>query len=175
MARRRTLIVRALSAGATRGTVELGPLRFRCALGRSGRRVRKREGDGATPVGRFLMQRVLYRPDRCQRPRTGLKTHVLRPTDGWCDCPRDRNYNRPVRLPYPASAEAMWRADELYDLVVVLSHNCRPRVKGLGSAIFLHVAAPGLAPTQGCIALRRADLMRLLAQLSRGSSVWIRG
>jgi len=174
MTRRRTLIVRALSAGATRGSVEFGALRFSCALGRSGRRVRKREGDGATPVGRFVMQRVLYRPDRCQRPRTGLETHPLRPMDGWCDCPRDRNYNRPVRLPYPASAEAMWRADGLYDLVVVLDHNSRPRVKGLGSAIFLHVAAPELAPTEGCVALRRVDLARLLAQLSRGGPVWIR-
>lgn len=139
------------------------------ALGRSGRRVTKREGDGATPVGRWRLLRVLYRPDRVPRPRTGLPVRPITPADGWCDAPGDRNYNRPVRLPYPASAERLWRDDRLYDLVVVLDHNQRPRVQGAGSAIFMHVARPGLQPTEGCIALERTHLLRLLARLSPGA------
>jgi L,D-peptidoglycan transpeptidase YkuD (ErfK/YbiS/YcfS/YnhG family) len=171
VAKERDLIVRALSLRSTRGFVQLGPLRFGCVLGRSGRRARKREGDGATPLGRFVLQSVLYRPDRERRPLAALEVRPLRPGEGWCDCPRDRNYNRRVRLPYPASAEAMWRADGLYDIVVTLGHNSRPRVKGLGSAIFLHVARSDRVPTQGCIALDRAKLERVLALLRRGAAV----
>jgi L,D-peptidoglycan transpeptidase YkuD (ErfK/YbiS/YcfS/YnhG family) len=146
-------------------------LRFPCALGRAGRRAGKREGDGATPIGSFHLRTVYYRPDRLLRPRTLLPIAPLRPLDGWCDDPRDRNYNRRVRHPYPASAERLWRADHLYDVVVVLGHNDRPRVRGRGSAVFMHVAGPGLAPTAGCIALRLPHLLRLIERMSRGSLI----
>jgi L,D-peptidoglycan transpeptidase YkuD (ErfK/YbiS/YcfS/YnhG family) len=159
--------VLALSARATRGLVELGPLRFPCALGTSGWRARKREGDGATPTGRWRIGAVRYRPDRASRPRTALPVRPLGPSDGWCDAPADGNYNRLVRHPYPASAERLWRQDGLYDLLVILAYNERPRVRGRGSAIFMHVAKPGLAPTEGCVALRRSDLVRLIARLGR--------
>ena len=167
------LIARGLSARATIGTIACGNLRFACALGRSGRRVDKREGDGATPIGCFALRAAFYRGDRLMRPRTRLPLIALKAADGWCDDPRDRNYNRRVRRPYPASAEALWRADHLYDLVVVLGHNDRPRVKGRGSAIFMHVAETDLAPTAGCVALRLPHLLRLLEGLSRSSRVWI--
>ena len=99
------------------------------------------------------------------RPRSGLPMQHIRPDDGWSDDARDRNYNRPVTHPYPASAEQLWRPDGLYDLVVVLDHNERPRVRGHGSAVFIHIARPDMAPTAGCIALRPRDLVRLLALL----------
>lgn len=164
-------IVSALSSGACRGMLALGDMRFPCALGRAGCRVRKREGDGATPVGRWHLRAVLYRPDRVQCPRTHLPVRVIRQCDGWCDAPGDRNYNRPVRHPYPASAERLWRVDGLYDIVVVLDYNDRPCVRGRGSAIFMHVAKPGYAPTEGCIALARAHLLRLLERVGRGAVV----
>jgi L,D-peptidoglycan transpeptidase YkuD (ErfK/YbiS/YcfS/YnhG family) len=116
---------------------------------------------------------VLYRADRCQRPLTGLPVAVISPADGWCDAIADRNYNRRVRHPYPASAEALWRSDGLYDVVVVLDCNRRPRIRGRGSAIFMHVARPGFEPTEGCIALRRADLLHVLAALKRGARIHI--
>jgi L,D-peptidoglycan transpeptidase YkuD (ErfK/YbiS/YcfS/YnhG family) len=166
--------VTALAPGGTRGFVKLGALAFPCALGRSGRRAVKREGDGATPIGRWQLLQVLYRADHIRRPPTGLVVRPIRPADGWCDDPADRNYNRPVRHPYPASAERLWREDGLYDCVVVLSHNVRPRVRGAGSAIFMHVAQPGYLPTAGCIALRREHLLRLLRPLRAGASLSIR-
>jgi L,D-peptidoglycan transpeptidase YkuD (ErfK/YbiS/YcfS/YnhG family) len=92
-------------------------------------------------------------------------------SDGWCDDPTDRNYNRAVRHPYPASAERLWREDDLYDVVVVLGHNARPRVRGGGSAIFMHLARPGYTPTEGCIALRRAHLLLLLRGFGAGARV----
>jgi L,D-peptidoglycan transpeptidase YkuD (ErfK/YbiS/YcfS/YnhG family) len=150
------------------GHLRLGSLTFRCAIGPAGIRARKREGDGASPHGRHGLLRVLYRPDRVPRPRTGLPVKAIRRTDGWCDAPGDRNYNRPVRMPYPASAEELWRADGLYDIVVVVDYNVRQRRRGYGSAIFMHVADPAYGPTAGCVALRREHLTRLLAILPRG-------
>jgi L,D-peptidoglycan transpeptidase YkuD (ErfK/YbiS/YcfS/YnhG family) len=152
----------------------LGNVRVPCVLGRSGCKSLKREGDGATPIGRFPLLSAYFRADRHLRPRTGLPLRIMRLADGWCDAPADRNYNRPVRHPYPASAERMWRADPLYDVVVVLGYNDRPRIAGRGSAVFLHVASDAGTPTEGCVALRRTDLIRLLPLLGKGARLRIR-
>jgi L,D-peptidoglycan transpeptidase YkuD (ErfK/YbiS/YcfS/YnhG family) len=97
----------------------------------------------------------------------------MRMTDGWCDSPSDRNYNRSVHLPYPQSAERLWRADGIYDVVVVLGYNDVPRIRDRGSAIFMHIARPGLPPTDGCIAVRKSDLRRVLRALPRTSEIVI--
>ncbi len=136
--------------------------RLRCALGRSGVTTAKSEGDGASPAGSWPMRRVLYRPDRMMRPPTRLPVAAIAPDDGWCDAPGDRAYNHPVKLPYPASAERLWRDDKIYDLVVVLGHNESPVIDRAGSAIFLHIATGAFAPTAGCVALAIADLLRVL-------------
>lgn len=169
--RKTTVTLAALSLAARRGLLRLGIPNLPCALGRGGRRASKREGDGATPLGSFRLLGVLYRPDRVGRPRTVLPVHPIRPDDGWCDAPGDRNYNRAVRLPYPASAERLWREDRLYDIVIVTDHNTRPRIRGHGSAIFLHIARPDLAPTEGCIALRREHLLLLLGMIRGGTTL----
>ncbi len=135
---------------------------FRCALGRGGVRADKREGDGATPVGRFTLRRVLWRADRLERPETGLPLSPIAPDDGWCDAPEDPAYNRPVKRPYPASHEELWRDDHVYDVIVVMGHNDDPVVPGQGSAVFMHVARPDWEPTAGCVALPLPDLLRLL-------------
>jgi L,D-peptidoglycan transpeptidase YkuD (ErfK/YbiS/YcfS/YnhG family) len=163
------LVVRRLNASASKGLLHCGNLIVPCALGRSGISARKQEGDGATPSGQFELTQVLYNPVRAPRPVTALPTSIIAPTDGWCDAPGDRNYNRPVRLPYAASAEKLCRDDGLYDVVVVLCYNIIPRQHQRGSAIFMHVARPGFLPTEGCIALRRDDLIRVLAQVRPGS------
>lgn len=162
-----------LSAAAMRGKLLIGLLALPCALGRSGRRAQKREGDGATPRGQWRPVRVLYRSDRVPRPVTALPVTAIRRDDGWCDAAADRNYNRLVRLPYPASAERLHRDDRVYDLIVVLDHNMRPRQRGLGSAIFVHLARPGYSPTEGCIALRAQDLRLVLARLSRRTRIGV--
>lgn len=144
------------------------------ACGRGGVRADKREGDGASPAGSFPLVRVFYRPDRIAAPRSALPTSALRPNDGWVDDPGDPQYNRLVSLPYAAHHEEMWRADGLYDLVVLIAYNSDPPVPGLGSAIFLHVARPDLAPTEGCIAVPRDVLAGLLHLLGPGSVIEIR-
>ena len=142
-----------------------------CAIGRGGIRADKREGDGATPAGRFLFRRLLYRADRVGRPATLLPAAAIDRRDGWCDDPGDALYNRPVRLPYAARHETLWREDGLYDLIVVLGHNDDPVRPGRGSAVFLHVAAPGWTPTEGCVALANDELLRLLAESGPGDAL----
>ncbi len=146
----------------------------RCALGHGGVRIDKREGDGATPVGRFPLRRVLYRPDRLSAPTTLLPVAALSPDDGWCDDPTDPQYNRPVRLRYAAHHEDLWRVDALYDIIVVIGHNDAPVVAGMGSAIFMHVARPDYGPTQGCVALALPDLLQILAEVDQGVGLNIR-
>lgn len=126
----------------------------------------KREGDHASPIGCFRLLFGYYRPDRQARPRAGLRLHPLGPKLGWCDDPASPAYNRLVATPCRWSHERLWRDDRLYDVVIVLDYNYRRRRKGRGSAIFLHCAHPDLAPTEGCIALRAADLRRLLPRLA---------
>jgi L,D-peptidoglycan transpeptidase YkuD (ErfK/YbiS/YcfS/YnhG family) len=155
------------------GVLELEGSRLNCVLGRSGITADKEEGDGATPAGRWPLRRVLYRPDRLAPPETYLPVQPVGPDDGWCDDPADRLYNRPVRLPYPASAESMWRRDRLYDIVVVLGHNDDPVVPGRGSAIFMHLVAPDRQATAGCIALSLPDMMKLLRSCGPGTVVCV--
>lgn len=165
------LHVFALSRRRSRGWLVVGARRYPVALGRNGRRTRKREGDGATPVGSWRIVEVFYRPDRGLRPESGVPLRRILPRDGWCDAPGDRNYNRRVRLPYPASAESLWREDHLYDIVVVLDHNRQPRTRGGGSAIFMHIARDGYGPTEGCIAICGKDMRLVLRGLRLGARI----
>ena len=145
------------------GKLVFGDLRCRCALGRGGAVHDKHEGDGATPLGCFPLRRVLYRSDRLAAPRSILPVTPLNPEDGWCDDPSDPGYNQPVTLPHKGHCETLWREDTGYDVIVVLGHNDAPAIPGKGSAIFLHLAAADYAPTQGCVAVARDDLLELLA------------
>lgn len=159
------------------GRFELDGRVVRCALGKAGviAAAEKREGDNKSPLGVWTMREVWYRPDVYpQGPNTALPVRATRPEDGWCDAPGDPNYNRPVTLPYPASAERMWRDDAVYDLVVVLGHNDTPPVPGMGSAIFMHLAREGYLGTEGCVALARADIEAVLAAAQPGDAVEIR-
>ena len=155
------------------GEARWGDRAMRCALGPRGPSTGKREGDGTTPVGNFPLRRLLYRPDRLAPPSTGLPVCPISPSDGWCDDPADALYNRPVRLPYGAHHERLWRTDEVYDLIAILGHNDDPVVPGAGSAVFLHVAQPDFSPTAGCIVLARVDLLAVLAESGPGDCVMV--
>ncbi|MFN4140996.1 L,D-transpeptidase [Aestuariivirga sp.] len=159
----KTIRVKTLNARATRGLLIVGELTFPCSLGRSGASYIKREGDGASPKGCWQFRRLFYRADRIAPPRSGLRPRALRSHDGWCETVGDRNYNRLVRIPYATSHETMQRDDHLYDIVVELSHNERPRIQGHGSAVFFHLRQPDGGPTAGCIAVSLRD-MRIILQ-----------
>lgn len=161
------------AATGTQGVLRIGDTTYSCALGRGGLRLDKKEGDGATPVGCFPLRRVFYRADKIAAPKTALPLLVIHRADGWCDDPNDAFYNRQVRLPHAGRCEALWREDGLYDVVVVLGYNDDPAVPGRGSAIFLHVAKPDLAPTEGCIALQYPDLLEALKAMRPGDRLCV--
>ena len=173
------LHVTALRQSSSRGRVRIGHWSVPCALGKGGLRARKREGDGATPIGRWPIRQILYRDDRrrCISQPPNVIAKRIETDLGWCDAIDDGNYNRMIRHPYPASAERLWRNDHLYDVVVVLGYNDVPRIRGRGSAIFLHLAdedgGGNLLPTAGCVALRRRDISLVLSQLHRISHVHV--
>ena len=169
----RAIRVATRSGARAIGWLTAGIVRVPVALGRSGICGDKREGDGATPRGRFHPVRVWWRADRGLRPRTFLPVRRIGPSDAWCEDPADRRYNRPVRLTDGQAGDRLWRADQVYDLVVELDHNVRPRTARRGSAIFIHVARPGLRPTAGCVALPGASLRRLLARIGRKTRIEI--
>lgn len=172
---RQTLKLIGLNRRHSRANLMQGEMKtpFPCVIGKNGQSARKREGDASTPRGYWRPLMVLYRADRINRPLCQLPISPIERSDGWCDDPKDRNYNRPINHPYPASAEHLWREDELYDLLVVLDHNQRPRIKGCGSAIFMHVAKNGYPPTEGCIALQKKHLKQLLPRLTDNTRIII--
>ena len=148
-----------------RGWLIAGALAIPVALGRGGIRANKREGDGGTPRGSVRLRRLWWRADKYPRPHTSLPTQRIGAEDGWCENPADRHYNRPVKVPQHSDADRLKRKDDLYDFIIEIDHNTRPRVAGRGSAVFIHAARPGLAPTAGCVALELNALRRLLARI----------
>lgn len=158
------IVVETKSLTATTGLLEIGPQVFSCTLGRGGvvRAAEKKEGDGKTPLGIFPLRQLLYRADRVPRPETGLRAEVLTPDTGWCEDPAHPDYNKKIILPHPAVHDRMTREDHLYDYTVVIGYNDEPALAGKGSAIFMHLAHPGFAPTAGCVGLRAKDMLEVL-------------
>ncbi|WP_295811047.1 L,D-transpeptidase family protein [uncultured Nitratireductor sp.] len=157
----------------TQGLVSVGSLVFPCALGRGGTTVLKREGDGATPLGEMRLLYGYFRGDQATGgpPECRFSMTRIDARDGWCDASGDRNYNRPVRLPYLASHERMKRQDRLYDVCMVSDWNMHPAIRNRGSAIFFHIAKPGFPPTEGCIAVSPLAMARILPLIGPGTRI----
>ncbi|MBT1158874.1 L,D-transpeptidase [Aminobacter anthyllidis] len=159
--------MRAKPGDRSKGLLQIGGTVCPCALGRGGITANKREGDGGTPLAAMRILSGYFRRDQFVVGQSRLPMRPIGADLGWCEVPDDRNYNRPVKIPYGASHERMKRDDRLYDACLVLDWNIRPRRRGRGSAIFFHLARPGFTPTQGCVAVTARVMARLLPQLSR--------
>ncbi|HEY6259275.1 MAG TPA: L,D-transpeptidase family protein [Xanthobacteraceae bacterium] len=157
--------VRRRPPGGSRGVLLAGRHAIPVVLGRAGIAANKREGDGATPRGSFRLVRLWWRADQAARPQTTLPVRRIDGTVAWCENPADRRYNRPFRRSANEPGDRLWRDDRLYDLVIEISHNTRPRIAGRGSAVFVHVARPDRSGTAGCVALAAKDLRRLIGRL----------
>jgi L,D-peptidoglycan transpeptidase YkuD (ErfK/YbiS/YcfS/YnhG family) len=170
----RTVYVRTAPGAQTRGLLRAGWLAWPVALGRGGVLANKREGDGGTPRGRFRPVRLWWRADRHPRPSTALPVRRITASDAWCEDPADRRYNRPIGVPDGTPGDRLRRQDHLYDFIIETDHNTRPRIASRGSAVFLHLAQPGLAPTAGCVAMPRDRMRQLLKNLGPRTEINIR-
>lgn len=172
------ILVTPTSENPSRGLLKFGPKTYPCALGKAGVIKKKTEGDHKSPTGKFALRSVYYRYDKLRQPiYSKVPIMALLKEDGWCDDPADKAYNRSVMLPYHASAERLWREDDLYDVLVVLGYNDDPAVPGRGSAIFMHVAKDlddrNYLGTEGCVSLNKADLLEILPQITMDTSLEI--
>jgi L,D-peptidoglycan transpeptidase YkuD (ErfK/YbiS/YcfS/YnhG family) len=165
--------IRASAGNSRRGWLVAGTTAIPVALGRGGIRANKREGDGGTPRGIFHPRKLWWRADRHPRPRTQLPVRAIRPEDAWCEDPADRHYNQPIRLAHEAAGDRLTRKDHLYDFIVEIDHNTRPRIAGRGSAVFLHLAREHFAPTAGCVSMTKSAMLQLLRRLGPQTRVVI--
>ncbi len=143
------------------------------ALGRGGIKANKFEGDGGTPRGTFRPLKLWWRADRYRLPRVKLPARPIATTDAWCEDSASRNYNRAIKLATAAPGDRLAREDHLYDFIVEIDHNTRPRVARRGSAVFLHLARDGFQPTAGCVAMTRGSMLRLLRRLGTTTRIKI--
>jgi len=148
------------------GLLSFNDKTIHCCLGRSGITDNKKEGDGATPIGKFRLLYGFYRKDRLQTLQSNLGFSPIEKHYGWCDAPDHQNYNTLVELPFEPSHEIMTREDRLYNICIVLDYNIDPAISGKGSAIFFHLTSPELKPTEGCVAIDPEDMQALLPLLS---------
>jgi L,D-peptidoglycan transpeptidase YkuD (ErfK/YbiS/YcfS/YnhG family) len=160
-----TVWIRPAAGNPRRGWLIAAGINIPVALGRGGIRTNKREGDGGTPRGIFHPRKLWWRADRHMRPRTFLTVRPIHHDDAWCEDPNHRHYNQPVRLARDTAGDRLKRKDHLYDFIVEIDHNTRPRMRNRGSAVFLHLAREHLAPTAGCVAMRKQAMLQLLQRL----------
>lgn len=139
---------------------------YDCAIGKNGFSDDKKEGDLCTPIGEFELRKIFYRADKNDDISSALPLQKTQPDDGWCDAAEHPQYNQLVKIPFDASHEKMWRDDDLYDVVVMIGCNDSPPVPHKGSAIFMHIAKPNYEGTEGCVALKKDDLLEVLARVS---------
>jgi L,D-peptidoglycan transpeptidase YkuD (ErfK/YbiS/YcfS/YnhG family) len=144
---------------------------FQCSIGKSGFSKNKKEGDGFTPVGTFYIERIYYRADKISNLVTKINKVKIHERDGWCDDPRQKEYNQLIEFPFNFSAEKLYREDSLYNVVCVLNYNTNPITPGLGSAIFIHVVKDDYKPTEGCVALKQKDLIYLLSFIDNKTKI----
>ncbi|WP_064696599.1 L,D-transpeptidase family protein [Rhizobium aegyptiacum] len=166
-----TIVVRPAPGKKSRAIVRFGAITVPAAIGRSGRTIMKREGDGATPIASMRLISGFRRGERNGHLSTALSLRRIRADMLWCDQPGNANYNRLVRAPFGASHEEMQRSDGLYDICLVMDWNISSRARNRGSAIFFHLIRSGYEPTAGCVAVSLSDMRRLLPHLRKGTIV----
>jgi L,D-peptidoglycan transpeptidase YkuD (ErfK/YbiS/YcfS/YnhG family) len=153
------------------GYLKYRDFKFKCALGKSGIGKKKIEGDNITPKGVFRIVKIYYRKDRLKELSSKFTPIEITKSMGWCDDPNSKNYNQLINLPSKYSHEKLFKKNNIYDLIIVLNYNMKPIFKNKGSAIFIHVAKNNYQPTQGCIALKKNDLLKLLSKISKNIKI----
>jgi L,D-peptidoglycan transpeptidase YkuD (ErfK/YbiS/YcfS/YnhG family) len=155
------------------GYLKYKNFKFRCALGKGGIKQKEREGDFITPKGKFKLIKIYYSSDRIKKISSTLKKIKIKKNMGWCDDVSSNYYNKQIKINKKITHEKLHRKDSLYDIIVVLNYNLNPIIKGKGSAIFLHVAKKNYNKTQGCIALKKNELLSLISKIKKNTQIRI--
>ena len=155
------------------GYLKYKDFEFKCALGKSGIGNKKIEGDNITPKGNFRIIKIYYRKDRLKKPPSKFTLTEITKNIGWCDDPKSRKYNQPIKLPTKYNHENLYRKDNTYDLILVLNYNMKPTIKNKGSAIFIHITKKNYQSTKGCIALKKNNLVKLISKIDKNIKIKI--
>jgi len=155
------------------GLIKYKSFKFRCALGKAGIGGKKREGDNVTPTGTFKIVKIYYRSDRIKKIASKFRAIEITKNMGWCDDPNSKNYNQLINLPSRYGHEKLFKKNNIYDIIVILNYNMKPVIKNKGSAIFIHVAKKNYQPTQGCVALKKNDLLKILSKVDNNIKIKI--
>ena len=147
--------------------------KVKCALGKRGIGYKRKEGDSITPKGLFNIKYILYRKDRINKIQSRIKKFKIKKDMGWCDDPRSKHYNKLVKLPFTYRYEKLYRKENIYDIIIVLNYNMNPIIKKKGSAIFIHIAKKNYKKTEGCIAVKKIHLLKILKKLKKNTKVKI--
>ena len=147
--------------------------RIKCALGKRGIGNKKKEGDFITPRGIFKIKFILYREDRIKNLNTILKKIQIKKKMGWCDDVSSDEYNKLITLPSKYKYEKLFRKDNVYDIVLVLNYNMKPIRKFNGSAIFIHIAKQKFTKTEGCIAIKKIELKKIVKRINHNTRIKI--
>ena len=91
----------------------------------------------------------------------------------WCDDPKSSNYNKLVKLPFAYNHEKLFKSENIYDIILVLNYNMNPIKKNKGSAIFIHIAKKDFKKTQGCVAIKKTSLIKLVKEINPDTKVKI--
>ena len=147
--------------------------KVKCAVGKRGIGIKKKEGDLKTPEGKYKIKFILYRKDRIKKIQTKIKRLILKRNMGWCDDPNSKQYNKLIKLPSNYNFEKLYKKENVYDIILVLDYNMKPVIKNKGSAIFIHVAKKNYRKTEGCVALKKIHLLKIMKELKKNTQVKI--
>tara|TARA_E500000178_G_C16593931_1_gene561624 strand:- start:80 stop:580 length:501 start_codon:yes stop_codon:yes gene_type:complete len=147
--------------------------KVKCAVGKRGIGIKKKEGDLKTPKGKYKIKFILYRKDRIKKIQTKIKRLILKRNMGWCDDPNSKQYNKLIKLPSNYNFEKLYKKENVYDIILVLDYNMKPVIKNKGSAIFIHVAKKNYRKTEGCVALKKIHLLKIMKELKKNTQVKI--
>ena len=145
--------------------------KLKCSVGKSGIRSQKKEGDFATPKGKFKLGLLYYRKDIIKLPKCKIIKKIIKKNTGWCDDSKSRKYNREISFPFKYRAEKLYRKDKIYDLLIVIKYNYKPTIKKKGSAIFLHLTSKSFKSTKGCIAIQKKDFLKILPHIRKKTRI----
>ena len=147
--------------------------KVKCALGKRGVGLKKKEGDLITPTGQYKIKYILYRKDRIKKIQSKIRKIIINKNMGWCDDARSKKYNKLVNLPFSDRYEKLFKKENIYDIILVLNYNMNPIKKNKGSAIFIHIAKKNNKKTEGCVAISKAQLLKILKRISINTKVKI--